>query len=174
MFTNWNRPLGATMFAPAVHQVMDEFANSNPITASLTVSIYVLGWALGPLVLSSFVGGARSLDRLYHLECPLCYLHRRMCHVVRLDDADCVPVPGRLRGINTHDNRRWDHFRPGAAPGKRLRPLHLYLGTCPWALRRPCHGWSLGRFCGMEMDFLDTGNRRMYFLPVHSLFEKMT
>lgn len=38
------------MFAPAIQQVMDDFDNSNPALSSLVVSIYVLGWALGPLL----------------------------------------------------------------------------------------------------------------------------
>ncbi|KAK3367528.1 major facilitator superfamily domain-containing protein [Podospora didyma] len=45
-------PLGATMFAPAVHQVMLEFSSTNEALSALIVSIYVLGWALGPLVLA--------------------------------------------------------------------------------------------------------------------------
>ncbi|KAI1746382.1 major facilitator superfamily domain-containing protein [Xylaria scruposa] len=49
-------PLGATMFAPATQQVMQELKPSatgeNGVLASLMVSIYVLGWALGPLVLA--------------------------------------------------------------------------------------------------------------------------
>lgn len=40
------------MFAPGVRQVMHEFQNSNNVIASLVVSIYILGWALGPLVVA--------------------------------------------------------------------------------------------------------------------------
>nr|UOS85805.1 MFS transporter [Hypoxylon rubiginosum] len=45
-------PLGATMFAPAIQQVMDDFGSSNDVISSLIVSIYVLGWGLGPLVVA--------------------------------------------------------------------------------------------------------------------------
>lgn len=38
------------MFAPAVHQIMAEFGSSSEVVPSLIVSIYVLGFALGPLV----------------------------------------------------------------------------------------------------------------------------
>lgn len=40
------------MFAPAYHQVLSEFGSSNGVVSSLIVSIYVLGWALGPLLLA--------------------------------------------------------------------------------------------------------------------------
>jgi multidrug resistance protein len=59
LFTPWtiahfsrSRPLGATMFAPAVRQVMIDFETQNEVLVSLVVSIYVLGWALGPLILA--------------------------------------------------------------------------------------------------------------------------
>ncbi|KAI2621295.1 major facilitator superfamily domain-containing protein [Hypoxylon sp. NC1633] len=45
-------PLGATMFAPAIQQVMQDFDSSNEVISSLIVSIYVLGWGLGPLVVA--------------------------------------------------------------------------------------------------------------------------
>ena len=45
-----SRPLGATMFAPGVKQAMEEFHNFDDAVTSLAVSIYVLGWALGPLI----------------------------------------------------------------------------------------------------------------------------
>ncbi|KAJ2998458.1 hypothetical protein NUW58_g295 [Xylaria curta] len=45
-------PLGATMFAPAIQKVMDDLGSTNEMLASLTVSVYILGWALGPLLLA--------------------------------------------------------------------------------------------------------------------------
>ncbi|KAI1379511.1 major facilitator superfamily domain-containing protein [Hypoxylon crocopeplum] len=45
-------PLGATMFAPAIQQVMRDFESTNEVIASLIVSIYVLGWGLGPLIVA--------------------------------------------------------------------------------------------------------------------------
>jgi multidrug resistance protein len=47
-----NRPLGATMFAPGVKQAMQDFHSKNAVLAPLAVSIYVLGWALGPLIVA--------------------------------------------------------------------------------------------------------------------------
>lgn len=40
------------MFAPASQQVMQDFGSTDEILASLIVSVYVLGWALGPLLLA--------------------------------------------------------------------------------------------------------------------------
>jgi hypothetical protein len=44
-------PLGSTMFAPAIEQVMLTFNSSDPLLASFVVSVWVLGYFFGPLVL---------------------------------------------------------------------------------------------------------------------------
>ncbi|KAH6844758.1 putative MFS multidrug transporter [Chaetomium sp. MPI-CAGE-AT-0009] len=45
-------PLASSMFAPGVPQLMAEFGSSNPLLADFVVSVYVLGFAIGPLVLA--------------------------------------------------------------------------------------------------------------------------
>ncbi|KAJ5281214.1 MFS multidrug transporter [Penicillium angulare] len=45
-------PLASSMFAPGVPQLMEEFHSSSTILAGLVVSIYVLGFAVGPLILA--------------------------------------------------------------------------------------------------------------------------
>ncbi|KAI0138224.1 putative MFS multidrug transporter [Pestalotiopsis sp. NC0098] len=45
-------PLASSMFAPGVPQVMQEFGNSDELLADFVVSVYVLGFALGPMVLA--------------------------------------------------------------------------------------------------------------------------
>ncbi|KAK5949028.1 hypothetical protein OHC33_009949 [Knufia fluminis] len=45
-------PFGSSMFAPGVPDMMDEFHSTNVDLASFVVSIYVLGYALGPLVIA--------------------------------------------------------------------------------------------------------------------------
>lgn len=40
------------MFAPAIQQVMQDFGSTNRALSSLVISIYVLGWALGPLAVA--------------------------------------------------------------------------------------------------------------------------
>ncbi|GAB1318245.1 Trichosetin biosynthesis cluster MFS transporter [Madurella fahalii] len=44
--------LAATMFAPGAEALIEEFHVSNSVLATLTVTIYVLGFSLGPLVLA--------------------------------------------------------------------------------------------------------------------------
>ncbi|KAL1857618.1 hypothetical protein Daus18300_010258 [Diaporthe australafricana] len=43
-------PLGSSMFAPGVAKILVEFNNTSSLTATFVVSIYVLGFAFGPLV----------------------------------------------------------------------------------------------------------------------------
>ncbi|SPO02059.1 related to multidrug resistant protein [Cephalotrichum gorgonifer] len=43
-------PLASSMFAPGVPELMMEFKNSSPELASFVVSVYILGFAAGPLV----------------------------------------------------------------------------------------------------------------------------
>lgn len=45
-------PLASSMFAPAVSFMDEEFHNSSLILSSLTVSIFVLGYCVGPLILA--------------------------------------------------------------------------------------------------------------------------
>lgn len=45
-------PLASSMFAPGVPQLMREFGSANELLAGFVVSVYVLGFAIGPLVLA--------------------------------------------------------------------------------------------------------------------------
>lgn len=45
-------PLASSMFAPGVPQLMDEFKSDNVELASFVVSVYVLGYAVGPMFLA--------------------------------------------------------------------------------------------------------------------------
>ena len=45
-------PFGSSMFAPAVPEVMQEFNSTNVDLASFVVSVYILGYAFGPLVIA--------------------------------------------------------------------------------------------------------------------------
>lgn len=45
-------PLASSMIAPAIPLIMEEFHSTNTTIASFIVSIYVLGYALGPLFLA--------------------------------------------------------------------------------------------------------------------------
>ena len=52
VIANGCRPLASSMFAPGVPQVMDEFNSTNINLASFVVSVYVLGYAFGPIVIA--------------------------------------------------------------------------------------------------------------------------
>lgn len=59
MLITTNRPLASSMFAPGVPDVLDDFHTNSNILATFVVSIYVLGFAFGPLVfapMSEIVG----------------------------------------------------------------------------------------------------------------------
>ncbi|KAL8706973.1 MAG: hypothetical protein Q9201_000021 [Fulgogasparrea decipioides] len=45
-------PLASSMFAPGIPEVMTEFRSNNVELASFVVSVYVLGYAFGPMVLA--------------------------------------------------------------------------------------------------------------------------
>lgn len=45
-------PLASSMFAPGVPQVLSEFHSSSATIAEFVVSIYILGFAVGPLLIS--------------------------------------------------------------------------------------------------------------------------
>ena len=46
------RPLASSMFAPGIPDVMSEFKSTNTQLASFVVSVYVLGYAFGPLIIA--------------------------------------------------------------------------------------------------------------------------
>jgi multidrug resistance protein len=52
ILTCMSSPFGSSMFAPAIPQVMQEFGSSDATLGILAVSIYVLGYAFGPLILA--------------------------------------------------------------------------------------------------------------------------
>ncbi|KAI1502200.1 polyamine transporter 3 [Biscogniauxia marginata] len=56
-------PLGSSMFAPGVPSIMAEFHSTSSVTATFLVSIYVLGFAFGPLIIAplSEIYGRRPL-----------------------------------------------------------------------------------------------------------------
>ena len=47
-----HRPLASSMFAPGVPVIMADFHNTSNTFATFVVSIFVLGFAAGPLVLA--------------------------------------------------------------------------------------------------------------------------
>ncbi|CAG8952447.1 hypothetical protein HYFRA_00001194, partial [Hymenoscyphus fraxineus] len=73
-------PLASSMFAPGVPFMNKEFQNSVLLLGSLTVSIYVLGYAVGPLILAPLceiygrrfvLTGANTFFCLWQIGCAL-------------------------------------------------------------------------------------------------------
>ncbi|KAJ5093029.1 major facilitator superfamily domain-containing protein, partial [Penicillium angulare] len=52
IFANFNESLGSSIITPAVPQIVHEFHGTNPSIASFLISIHVIGFAIGPLILS--------------------------------------------------------------------------------------------------------------------------
>lgn len=52
LLTAWIRNLASVMFAPGADALCAEFGITNSTIAALTVTIYILGFALGPLFIS--------------------------------------------------------------------------------------------------------------------------
>lgn len=52
MLTLISRPLGSSFFAPGVPDVMADFNEQSKTLASFVVSVYILGFALGPLIIA--------------------------------------------------------------------------------------------------------------------------
>src|SRR5438105_2685764 len=65
-------PLGSSIFAPGVAQLMVEFKSQNLELAAFVVSVYVLGFAVGPLLLAPL---SEIYGRLivYHV-CNICFI----------------------------------------------------------------------------------------------------
>ncbi|RAH43548.1 MFS general substrate transporter, partial [Aspergillus brunneoviolaceus CBS 621.78] len=77
---NFLTPLGSAMFAPGVAQVMDEFNSTSKPISSFVVSVYLLGFAFGPLVvapLSELYGrlpiyhGCNVLFTVFNIACAV-------------------------------------------------------------------------------------------------------
>ena len=73
-------PLASSMFAPAVSFMDKDFHNDNTIISALTVSIYVLGYVVGPLFLSPLseiygrrpvLGCANAMFCVWQIGCAL-------------------------------------------------------------------------------------------------------
>ncbi|KAI0415459.1 major facilitator superfamily transporter [Xylaria grammica] len=73
-------PLSSSILAPAVHAVRDEFGSADTTKASLPVSIFLLGYAVGPLFLSPLseiygravvLSAANAFFCVWHIGCAL-------------------------------------------------------------------------------------------------------
>lgn len=50
--SNKSSPLASSMFAPGITQVLEDFGSTSNLLSTFVVSVYVLGFALGPLIVA--------------------------------------------------------------------------------------------------------------------------
>ena len=55
-------PISSSMVAPATEQIATQFGITNEVLIALTVSVFVLGYAVGPLVSSDVFGVLYEAD----------------------------------------------------------------------------------------------------------------
>ncbi|KAJ5287965.1 major facilitator superfamily domain-containing protein [Penicillium angulare] len=65
IFANFNESLGSSIITPAVPQIVHEFHEASPSIASFLISIHVIGFAIGPLILSP-LGEVYGISPLMH------------------------------------------------------------------------------------------------------------
>lgn len=65
-------PLGSSIFAPGVPQLMREFQSASPELAAFVVSVYVLGFAAGPLLVAP-LSEIYGRNIIYHT-CNVCFI----------------------------------------------------------------------------------------------------
>ncbi|RKU41272.1 hypothetical protein DL546_000018 [Coniochaeta pulveracea] len=65
-------PLGSSIFAPGVPQLMRDFRSSNELLAAFVVSVYVLGFAAGPMLIAP-LSEIYGRNPIYHI-CNFCFI----------------------------------------------------------------------------------------------------
>ncbi|KAB8250724.1 hypothetical protein BDV35DRAFT_51630 [Aspergillus flavus] len=105
-------PLTSSIFTPGVQFMNASFHNESNVLSSLVVSIYLLGYVFGPLVLSplSEIYGRRPVP----LTANSIFVHLadRLSQSTKLGSPHFLPVPGWYRWLWMRHNRRWYFKRP--------------------------------------------------------------
>ncbi|KAJ8126692.1 hypothetical protein O1611_g6946 [Lasiodiplodia mahajangana] len=84
-------PLASSMLAPGVPHVMKEFSNNNDLLADFVVSVYGLGFAIGPMLLAPI---PKLFSRLW------IYHATNVGFIVFIDSSKAFSVPRRLRTVS--------------------------------------------------------------------------
>lgn len=152
------------MFAPGVPNVMNDFNTSSNLLATFVVSIYVLGFAFGPLVVapaSELLGRSpvyhictypkdqrtfwlkqkpnADLSLLVSRQCNVRYLHSSKCGRCEPADAHRVSISGWICGSWSYHNRQWHNCRSDTSREERTVHVTLFYGT---HLRTHNRKWS--------------------------------
>jgi multidrug resistance protein len=82
-------PFGSSMFAPAVPDVMQDFNSTNTLLGAFVVSVYVLGYAFGPLIIAPL---SELYGRLwlYHINTFLFIIFNMACGLATSLDMEIV------------------------------------------------------------------------------------
>lgn len=94
--------MASTLFAPGVPQVLEEFQSSNSALATLVVSVYIIGFAIGPLAfapLSELYGRlpiTHAANVLFLIASIICAVSANMPMLIvfrlMMGIAGCVPM----------------------------------------------------------------------------------
>lgn len=84
-FLTFVTPLASSIFAPGVPDLMADFRSDSNLLASFVVSVYVLGFAFGPLVMGSYF--------------PVLFLPSLVYWIKTLVSSPIPHEPFRLRGL---------------------------------------------------------------------------
>lgn len=162
--------LGSTIPVPGVPQLMKEFHSDNGLLEGFVVSVYVLGFAVGPLrKFRNFrchkiahansdratFGNLWSASSISHMQCKLPDLEPRLCSCSKFTIANGFPFSRWQLRRSAVYSRRWYNRRHGRSSSKRYRFRHMDGWTHHRTRHRPCH-WRLPeRLPWMEMELLD-------------------
>lgn len=145
-------PLASSIFAPGVQDLMIDFKSSNTELAAFVVSVYVLGFAVGPLVLAP-LSEMYGRVPVYHV-CNVCFVAFTVaCAVAPSLDALIVFCffAGSFGSAPPHKRRRQysRYLFSGEARGcygcLQHRPVAWpHHWTCCWGLLDRCKGLAMG------------------------------
>ncbi|KAJ5341710.1 MFS general substrate transporter [Penicillium brevicompactum] len=137
---NFLTPLGSAMFAPGVEQVMNQFHSTSKPISSFVVSVYLLGFAFGPLVVA-------PLSELYG-RLPIYHA----CNILfTVSNVACSLAPS----LSSLIGFRFLAGSVGSAPlalgagtiADIIKPEHRGLAIAVWAVG-PVIGPVVGPVCG--------------------------
>jgi multidrug resistance protein len=128
------------MFAPAIPQVMMEFHNSSLIYATWVLSIYVLGYACGPLVVGP-LSEVYGRVPVYHV-CHTLFL----VFVIACAVADTLPMLTGFRFLAGLAGSGPITLGAGTV-GDMIRPQHRGIAIAAWSVG-PLLGPAVGPVAG--------------------------
>ena len=117
------RLLTSSMFAPGVPQVLRDFHSADKLLGSFAVSVYVLGYATGPLPVAPCPEASGLFPHLSYWKFPFIVFMRSEREPKH---AHWIPLPPRCCQMIPNYNWWWNYCRSICSEAKR-RTLHLRL-----------------------------------------------